>query len=63
MSAAIGELAPEYRAIVTLRDVEGLTIAEAATSIGISVANAKARLHRARLFLRTRLDAVMTAAA
>jgi len=63
LSAAIGELAPEYRAIVTLRDVEGLTIAEAATSIGISVANAKARLHRARLFLRKRLDAVMTAAA
>jgi RNA polymerase sigma-70 factor (ECF subfamily) len=63
LDAAIDELAPEYRAIVTLRDIEGLTIAEAATSIGISVANAKARLHRARLFLRKRLDALMTAAA
>ena len=63
LSAAIDELSPEFRAVVILRDVEGLTLAEAAASIGISVANAKTRLHRARLFLRQRLTAFMATAA
>jgi RNA polymerase sigma-70 factor, ECF subfamily len=62
LSAAIDDLSPEYRALVILRDVDGLTIAEAATSMGISLANAKTRLHRARLFLRKRLAVVMECA-
>ena len=62
LSAAIDELSPEYRAVVVLRDVEGLAMAEAATSLGISVASAKTRLHRARLFLRKRLAAFMATA-
>jgi RNA polymerase sigma-70 factor (ECF subfamily) len=63
LSAAIDELAPDYRAVVIMRDVEGLTLAEAAAAMGITVANAKTRLHRARLFLRKRLAAFMEAAA
>jgi len=55
-------LSPEYRAVVVLRDVEGLAMAEVATSLGISVASAKTRLHRARLFLRKRLAAFMATA-
>ena len=62
LSAAIDDLSPDYRALVILRDVDGLTIAEAATSMGISLANAKTRLHRARLFLRKRLAVVMETA-
>ena len=57
LSAAIGELPPEYRAAVVLRDVEGLSVNEVAASLGISVAAAKSRTHRARLFLRKRLSA------
>jgi RNA polymerase sigma-70 factor (ECF subfamily) len=57
LRAAIGELPPEYRAAVVLRDVEGLSVNEVAESLGISVAAAKSRTHRARLFLRRRLAA------
>jgi RNA polymerase sigma-70 factor (ECF subfamily) len=63
LSAALDELAPEYRAMVVLHDVEGLPMAEVATSAGITVANAKTRLHRARLFLRKRLAVFMETAA
>jgi len=63
LTAAIDELSPEYRAVVLLRDVEGLTVAEAAAAMGITVPNAKSRLHRARLFLRKRLAGVMADAA
>jgi RNA polymerase sigma-70 factor (ECF subfamily) len=59
LSAAIDELSPEYRAVVVLHDVEGLPTAEVAKSAGITVANAKTRLHRARLFLRKRLATFM----
>ena len=42
----------EYRAAVVLRDVEGLTNAEVAKALGISVAAAKSRIHRGRMQIR-----------
>jgi len=60
LSSAIDELPPEYRAPVVLRDVEGRSMTEIADSLGITVANAKTRVHRARLFLRKRLAAFMS---
>lgn len=59
LSAVIDELSPECRAVVVLHDVEGLAMADVAKSAGITVANAKTRLHRARLFLRKRLATFM----
>ena len=38
-----------------LRDVEGLSNHEISEALGITVANVKTRVHRARLFLRKRL--------
>lgn len=58
LHAALQTLAPEYRMIVFLREVEGLSTREVATVTGISEANVKTRLHRARLALRQRLEAV-----
>jgi RNA polymerase sigma-70 factor (ECF subfamily) len=55
LNQAIGNLDEKYRMIFLLRDVEGLTTEEAASTLGISVANAKVRLLRARLMLRERL--------
>ncbi len=52
---ALAELPPEQRIIILLRDFEELSTAEVATVLGISEANAKVRLHRARLALRSRL--------
>jgi RNA polymerase sigma-70 factor (ECF subfamily) len=63
LDAAIDELSPADRAVVVLRDAEGFTLDETATWMGITIATAKARLHRARLFLRRRLAVAMEAAA
>jgi RNA polymerase sigma-70 factor, ECF subfamily len=55
LSAALDTLPEEYRTAVILRDVEGLSNNEVAQALGLSVANVKTRIHRARLFLRHRL--------
>jgi len=55
LNKAIGELPAGYRALIVLRDMEGLSMVEVAGALGITVANAKTRTHRARLFLRKRL--------
>ena len=60
LTAAIDELPLDYRTAVILRDVEGLSDVEMAESLGITVANAKSRTHRARLFLRKRLGSFMS---
>ena len=57
LSSAIGELRADYRAVVLLRDVDGLSNQEVAETLGLTVVNVKARVHRARLFLRKRLEA------
>ena len=56
LSEAMDELPPDYRAVVVLKDVEGMSTADVASSLGITLPNAKSRLHRARLFLRKRLS-------
>jgi RNA polymerase sigma-70 factor, ECF subfamily len=45
----------KYRVVFVLRDVEGLSTAETAETLGITVENVKVRLLRARLMLRERL--------
>ena len=59
LDSAIGELPAQYRAVIVLHDVEGLSMAEVAGSVGITVATAKSRAHRARLFLRKHLSMFM----
>jgi RNA polymerase sigma-70 factor (ECF subfamily) len=56
LRAAMAKLPRQYRAIVFLREVEGLSTREVAGVVGISEANVKTRLHRARLFLRKELE-------
>ena len=60
LTTAIDELPPDYRTALILHDVEGLSNVEVAGSLGITVANAKCRTHRARLFLRKRLGSFMS---
>jgi RNA polymerase sigma-70 factor (ECF subfamily) len=55
---ALGSLPARYRVIVVLREVEGLSTREVATVTGISEANVKTRLHRARVLLQERLEGV-----
>jgi RNA polymerase sigma-70 factor, ECF subfamily len=52
---ALWKLPAPYRAIVFLREMEGLSTREVATVLGISEDNVKTRLHRARLQLQADL--------
>ena len=49
---SIAALPENYREIITLRDVNGLSTAESAEILGLSQGNAKVRLLRARVMLR-----------
>jgi RNA polymerase sigma-70 factor (ECF subfamily) len=53
---SINKLAPEYRVVFLLRDVEGLSTEETAKIVELSVPAVKSRLHRARAFLRNELN-------
>lgn len=53
---ALGELPLDYRTAVTLRDVEGLSTAQAAEILGIGERALKSRVHRGRMALRAKLD-------
>ena len=52
---ALGKLDEKHRMVFLLRDVEGLSVKEAAEALGLSEANTKVRLLRARLQLREEL--------
>ena len=53
---AIARLPENFRIVVTLRDIEGLSTEETALALGIRPEAAKMRLHRARQALRTLLE-------
>ena len=55
LASAIDELPANHRAAIVLHDVEGLSMAEVADALGISLTTAKTTAHRARLRLRKRL--------
>jgi RNA polymerase sigma-70 factor (ECF subfamily) len=55
LSDAVAELPPKLRSVVVLKDVYGLPHEEIAEELGISIAAAKVRLHRARKKLRDAL--------
>lgn len=55
LERGISQLPEEYRIVLLLRDVEGLTNEEVADALGLTVAAVKSRLHRARLALRPQL--------
>lgn len=54
---ALGALPPALRALVVMREVEGLSTREVAAIMGISEDNVKQRLHRARIRMRRQLEA------
>lgn len=55
LNNALNSLGDKYRTVLILRDVQQLSIAETAQALGISEANVKTRLSRARLQLRDAL--------
>lgn len=55
LDSSIQSLAPTYRSVFLLRDVDDLSTEETAEALGISVPAVKSRLLRARLQLREKL--------
>jgi RNA polymerase sigma-70 factor (ECF subfamily) len=55
LERAISDLAPDYRLVVILRDVEGLSTEQTAEALGVRIPTVKMRLHRARMALREQL--------
>ena len=55
LRSAIQELSAQYRIVLVLRDMEGLTDEEVADITGLRAGNVRVRLHRARLFVRQKL--------
>lgn len=53
--AAIQKLPPQYRIVLVLRDMEGLSDEEVAEITGLRAGTVRVRLHRARLFVRREL--------
>ncbi len=59
LAAALGTLDEESREVLLLRDVEGIPGPEVAEVLGIGLAAMKSRLHRARLELKERVEALL----
>ncbi|MEJ5919441.1 RNA polymerase sigma factor SigE [Corynebacterium sp. H78] len=55
---ALNELQPDYRAVVVLCDVVGLSYEEIADTLGIKMGTVRSRIHRARTQLRASLEKV-----
>jgi RNA polymerase sigma-70 factor (ECF subfamily) len=60
MESAIDKLPRDYKIVLVLRDVEGLSAEETAQAVGLSVPAVKSRLHRARVLVRRELADYLT---
>jgi RNA polymerase sigma-70 factor, ECF subfamily len=56
LDRASGELPPDYRSVILLRDIEELSTIETAQTLDLTEDVVKTRLHRARLAVRQNLD-------
>jgi RNA polymerase sigma factor (sigma-70 family) len=56
IARVLTQLPGHYRAILLMRDVEGLSLNETAERLGLELAATKSRLHRARKLSRELLD-------
>jgi len=60
LTAAIAELPPRQREVVTMRDVLGLPADEVCTVLGVSEGNQRVLLHRARSRVRRKVEGHLT---
>lgn len=58
--AKIDQLPESYRIVLQLRDIEEMTTKDVAEALGLTEANVKVRLHRARSALKKLLEPVLT---
>lgn len=58
LRGALGALSPDHRAALALHYLEGMSVADIATSLGVPVGTIKSRLHHARERLRAQLQLI-----
>jgi RNA polymerase sigma-70 factor (ECF subfamily) len=63
VEAALAELPDRQRVVITLRDVEGYGADEVCSILEVSAANQRVLLHRARAFVRGKLEEYFVASA
>ena len=56
LAAAIAKLSPEHRAVLSMKDIDGLKYEDIAEAMRVPIGTVRSRLHRARLELRNLLD-------
>ena len=56
MGAALADLPRSQRAVIALRDLDGYDAAEVCEALGITPANQRVLLHRARAAVRQRIE-------
>jgi RNA polymerase sigma-70 factor (ECF subfamily) len=56
---ALNSLAPDHRAVVVMKEFDGLRYEEIATMLNVPVGTVRSRLHRARLDLKVRLQSLI----
>lgn len=57
LHAAIRKLSVEHRAVLVMKDIDGLKYEEIAEATGVPIGTVRSRLHRARIDLRNLLEA------
>jgi RNA polymerase sigma-70 factor (ECF subfamily) len=62
LAAALAQLPARQRIVITLRDVEDYSSADVCSILGISASSQRVELHRARAFVRHRLEEYFAAA-
>ena len=55
VQAELQHLTGEHRAVLVLRDIQGLTYEEIAEALGLELGTVRSRLHRARMEMKARL--------
>ena len=59
IQGALNALADDHRAVVVMKEYDGLRYEEIAATLGVPVGTVRSRLHRARLELRDRLQGIV----
>jgi RNA polymerase sigma-70 factor, ECF subfamily len=59
IQSALNALADDHRAVVVMKEFDGLRYEEIAAILGVPVGTVRSRLHRARLDLRERLKGIV----
>ena len=51
----LAELTPEHRAVLVLRDIQGLSYDEIASALNLEGGTVRSRIHRARMELKEKI--------